>query len=358
MDVLRLAGVPGVGKSAVAWAVAQRLASDGVPTGYLDIDQLGMCYPAPSDDPDRWALKETALARLAARFRDAGVERLIVSGVADPTQPPPMNGHPTVSLWLDAGEETRRKRLAPRRWEREQVAAALAAGTAEATVAHPAWQRLDTERSTIEEIVEAVLDHRAAGAAPAAEEGNRDGHGPGRVIWITGPRCSGASRVGWEVARTRWSAGERTGFVDVAQLSFAWNVRRMSGVDNAAALHRVFAAVGAQTLIAVAPFEVDPAEVRAAFPRADVRFFRLDADERTRRDHAVRRAEGADGALLAGDDLLGASAAEIERIVGVGESQHASPLRAGETLIDASTPSVRQVVDRVIELADGGALPD
>ncbi|MFB8189592.1 hypothetical protein ACFC14_09720 [Microbacterium sp. NPDC055988] len=358
MDVLRLAGVPGVGKSAVAWAVAQRLASDGVPTGYLDIDQLGMCYPAPPDDPDRWALKETALVRLAARFRDAGVERLIVSGVADPTQPPPMNGHPTVSLWLDADEETRRERLAPRRWERDQVDAALAAGTLEARTAHPGWERFDTERSTIEEIVESVIDHRAVGAQTTVETVFPDRHVTGRVIWVTGPRCSGASRVGWEVARARWGAGERTGFVDVAQLSFAWNVRRLSGVDNAAALHRVFAAVDAQTLIAVAPFEVDPAEVRAAFPRADVRFFRLDADERTRRDHAVRRSAGADGALLAGDDLLGASAAEIERIVAIGEGQRAFPLRAGETLIDAPTSSVRQAVDRVIESAGGASLPE
>ena len=358
MDVLRLAGVPGVGKSAVAWAVAQRLASDGVPIGYLDIDQLGMCYPAPSDDLDRWALKETALVRLAARFRDAGVERLVVSGVADPTQPPPVNGHPTVSLWLDADEETRRKRLAPRRWERAQVDAALAAGTAEAMTTHPAWERLDTERSTIEETVRAVIASRAVRPAAPVETVFPDRHVTGRVIWITGPRCSGASRVGWEVARARWGAGERTGFVDVAQLSFVWNAGRLSGVENAAVLHRVFAAVDAQTLIAVAPFEVDPAEVRAAFPRADVRFFRLDADERTRRDHAVRRAEGADGALLAGDDLLCASAAEIERIVAIGARQRASPLREGEVLIDVTSSSVRQAVDRVIELADGGALPD
>lgn len=358
MDVLRLAGAPGVGKSTVAWAVAQRLASDGVPTGYLDIDQLGMCYPTPPDDPDRWALKETALVRLAARFRDAGVESLVVSGVADPTQPPPVNGHPTVSLWLDAGEETRRKRLTPRRWEREQVDAALAAGTAEAMTTHPAWARLDTERSTVEETVKSVIAPRAVGTVTPVEPVFPDRHATGRVIWITGPRCSGASRVGWEVARARWGAGERTGFVDVAQLSFAWNAGPTGGVENAAVLHRVFAEVGAQTLIVVAPFEVEPADVHPAFPRADVRFFRLDADDRTRRDHAVRRAEGADGALLAGDDLLGASAAEIERIVAIGARQRASPLREGEALIDVTSSSLRQVVDRVIEQAGGGALPD
>ncbi|NJI59875.1 hypothetical protein HCX50_10595 [Microbacterium oxydans] len=358
MDVLRLAGAPGVGKSTVAWAVAERLASDGVPTGYLDIDQLGMCYPAPSDDRDRWALKETALARLAVRFRDAGVKRLVVSGVADPSQPPPVNGHPTLSLWLDADEETRRRRLAPRRWEREQVDAALAAGTEEASAAHPAWERLDTERSTIEESVQAVIARPAVGAEVASDVVFFEAHATGRVIWITGPRCAGASPVGWELARTQWAGGERTGFLDGAQLSFVWNADPVDGAAAAAVLQAVFAEVGAKTVIAVAPFEISPKDVHAAFPRADVRFFRLDADDRTRRGHAVRRAEGADGAVLAGDDLIGADADAIERILAVGARQRASPLRIGEILVDMPTSAVTQVVDRVRELAGLAALPD
>ncbi|MFP3589087.1 hypothetical protein SCB29_36655, partial [Paraburkholderia sp. SIMBA_055] len=91
--------------------------------------------------------------------------------------------------------------------------------------------------------------------------------------------------------------------VDVAQLSFSWNADAVNGAEAAAVVQTVFVEVGAKALIVVAPFEVSPKDVRAAFPRADVRFFRLDADDRTRRGHAVRRAEGADGASLAGDDL-------------------------------------------------------
>lgn len=358
MEVLRLAGAPGVGKSTVAWAIAQRLADAGVPTGYLDIDQLGMCYPAPPDDPDRWALKETALARLAVRFRDAGVERLVVSGVADPTQPPPASGLPTSSLWLDADEETRRRRLTPRRWEREQVDAALAAGTEEASASHPAWERLDTAHSTIDETVRAVIARPAVAAEGASDVVLPEKHATGRVIWITGPRCAGASRVGWELARRQWAAGERTGFLDVAQLSFAWNADPVNGAAAAALLQAVFAEVGAKTLIAVAPFEVPPTDVRAAFPRASVRFFRLDADDRTRRDHAVRRAEGVDGAVLAGDDLIGAGADVVERIVAIGARQRASSSRPGETLIDSPASSLTQVVARVRELAGLTALPD
>ncbi|MDF2508360.1 MAG: hypothetical protein K0Q52_2219 [Microbacterium sp.] len=358
MDVLRLAGAPGVGKSTVAWAIAERLVADGVPTGYLDIDQLGMCYPAPPDDPDRWRLKEIALARLIVRFRDVGVERLVVSGVADPAQPPPVNGHPTSSLWLDADEETRRRRLSPRRWEPAQVDAALAAGTEEARAAHPAWERLDTAHSTVDDTVQAMIVRPAARAEVASDVVFPEKHATGSVIWITGPRCAGASQVGWELARTHWAAGERTGFVDVAQLRFAWNAGSVNGAAAAAALQAVFAEVGAKRLIVVAPFEVAPEDVRAAFPRASVRFFRLDADDRTRRDHAVRRAEGADGAVLAGDDLIGADVDTIERIVALGARQRTSSLRTGEILIDTPTSALTQVVTRVRELAGLAALPD
>lgn len=344
MDVLRLAGVPGVGKSTVAWALARRLEASGVRVGYIDIDQLGMCYPAPAVDPDRWALKETALRQLAAQFHNAGVKRLSVSGVADPAAPPPSNGYPTVSLWLCADEKTRRQRLAPRGWAEEQVDAVLSVGTKEAMAAHRSWVRLGTDGHTLEETVGAALARwnpdsaaESAPVTPLAEAGTT-----GRVVWITGPRCAGASSVGWEIARARWGAGQRTGFVDVAQLGFAWNTGSTVGVRNAAVLQRLFAAAGARTLIAVAPFEVAPADVQAAFPLADVWFFRLDADDDTRRDRALRRVAGS-GPSLAGDDVIGATPRAIDDVVAVGAHQRHSPLREGERLIESTALSTAQV---------------
>ncbi len=236
--------------------------------------------------------------------------------------------------------------MAPRRWEREQVDAALAAGTEEASAVHPAWERLDTAHSTIEETVQAVIARPAGGAEVASDVVFPEEHATARVIWITGPRCAGASRVGWELARTQWAAGERTGFLDGEQLSFSWNADPVNEAEAAAVVQAVFAEAGAKALIVVAPFEISPKDVHAAFPRADVRFFRLDADDRTRRGHAVRRAEGADGAVLAGDDLIGADADAIERVLAVGARQRASPLRIGEILVDMPTSTVTQVVDR------------
>lgn len=347
MDVLRLAGVPGVGKSAVAWAVARQMAVDGVRVAFVDIDQLGMCYPAPADDPDRWSLKERALAGIAAQYAESGVERLVVSGVADPSLPPQGNGHPTVSLWLAAGEATRRARLAPRGWAHGQVDEVLAVGTRETAAAHPSWARVDTDESSVDATVRAVRERWQGGVAepvPAFVVAQADT--TEHVVWITGPRCAGASRVGWEVVTPLWAEGRRTGFIDVAQLGFSWNVDAQLGLRNAAVLQRSFAAAGAQTLVAVAPLEVGPEEVRAAFPDADVRFLRLDADEDSRRDRAVRRAAGAD-ALLAGDDLIGATERMIDDVVAQGSRQRETPVRAGERVIDTTATPLPQVAARV-----------
>ena len=55
MDVIRLAGPPGAGKSTLAQRIAQESSSTLPAVGYVDIDQLGMLYPAPEGDDDRWA---------------------------------------------------------------------------------------------------------------------------------------------------------------------------------------------------------------------------------------------------------------------------------------------------------------
>lgn len=158
MDLLRLAGAPGVGKSTTAWAVATRLAAEGVASGYVDTDQLGMCYPAPDDDPDRWALKERALARIAEQFSLAGIDRMIVSEVAWPDDPPPqIRGVSVQSLWLDATEQTRRDRLALRGDRDEQVVQFLSAGTAEAARVNSVWTRIDTDELSEADTVETVL---------------------------------------------------------------------------------------------------------------------------------------------------------------------------------------------------------
>ncbi|MCK6066439.1 MULTISPECIES: hypothetical protein [Microbacterium] len=350
MDLLRLAGAAGVGKSTTAWAIAQRLVAEGVASGFVDIDQLGMCYPPPAGDPDRWALKERALTAVAGEFARAGVARLVVSGVAWPDDPPPtIPGISVHSVWLDASEETRRERLDVRRNEPEQVERSLAAGTAEAARVHPAWERVDTERRSAAATAEDVLARWRVTAMPgeSAEPAGPDaGLGGGRVLWITGPRLAGASRIGWEVATHDWEAGRRVGFADVRQLSFAWNVDRPVGLANLARVHATFQQAGARRFVAVAPWEIEPEAVRAALPTSEVVFLRLSAPDAERRARALsRRDEG--GPLLAGDDILHASDAVIARIIHTSGARWKVPPRDEEQIIEVGDLSLADAVAAV-----------
>jgi adenylylsulfate kinase-like enzyme len=50
-----ITGPSGVGKTTVAWRLWTRLKARGVPVAYVDIDQLGMCFPASCGRRDRRA---------------------------------------------------------------------------------------------------------------------------------------------------------------------------------------------------------------------------------------------------------------------------------------------------------------
>jgi hypothetical protein len=92
LPVLWLYGPPGVGKTTVGWALYEHLVQGGTAAGYVDIDQLGMCYaaptpedwaPEPADDHGRHRLKARSLNAVLPNFRAAGAQGVVVSGVVD-----------------------------------------------------------------------------------------------------------------------------------------------------------------------------------------------------------------------------------------------------------------------------------
>ena len=83
IPVLWLCGPPGVGKTAVGWEIFSQLTRAGIGTGYIDIDQLGMCYPEAASDPGRHRMKAQNLGSVVVNFRAAGARCVIVSGVVD-----------------------------------------------------------------------------------------------------------------------------------------------------------------------------------------------------------------------------------------------------------------------------------
>jgi hypothetical protein len=70
----------GVGKSSVGWEIFTQLRNAGIKTGYVDADQLGLCYPVPDDDPVNHRVKSLNLGAVYHNFRDAGARCFILSG--------------------------------------------------------------------------------------------------------------------------------------------------------------------------------------------------------------------------------------------------------------------------------------
>jgi hypothetical protein len=83
-NVLLVCGATGVGKSEAGFGIYLRQSQAGVPSAYVDLDQIGLMSPLPADDPGGHRLKARNLAALWRAFHEAGARRLILSGpVAD-----------------------------------------------------------------------------------------------------------------------------------------------------------------------------------------------------------------------------------------------------------------------------------
>jgi hypothetical protein len=77
---LWLCGPPGVGKSTVGYELFVAIYRTGGKAGYVDADQVGMCYPASSDDRHNHTLKALNVGAVWRNFQAAGAQCLIVSG--------------------------------------------------------------------------------------------------------------------------------------------------------------------------------------------------------------------------------------------------------------------------------------
>lgn len=80
MQTVFVNGTVGVGKSTVAEAMS---AAEASPHAVLDLDAIRSFYPAPDGDPFNVGLELRNLAALAANYRAAGAQRLILAGVIE-----------------------------------------------------------------------------------------------------------------------------------------------------------------------------------------------------------------------------------------------------------------------------------
>jgi hypothetical protein len=351
------------------------LVAEGILVGFVDIDQLGMCYaaptrenwaPEPADDPGRHRLKARALNAVVANFRDAGAQCMIVPGITDPvrgveTDLLPNAALTTFRLHADPAELSRR--LAARGSQFDDFAAELAHSDA-LDRAFGTDACIDTTGLTVAEVVDGV--RAAIGwpdlASPVAKLGpapQRPERTPGEILWLCGPPAVGKSSVGWQMYRQIRRAGVSAAFVDLDQIGFfrpapagdPGNHRLKAA--NLGAVWRSFRDNGAACLIAVGPLR-RPEDVVAytdAQPGATITLCRLHASRKVLADRVARRGRGlAPTRGLAGDELIGQPRARLRELADQAARIDDALSAVGDVWVDTDHRSADEIAAEILRL--------
>lgn len=155
-----LCGPMGVGKSSVGWEIFTQLRNAGIKSGYADADQLGLCYPAPEDDPVNHRVKSNNLGAVYHNFRDAGARCFIFSGSAYSAEEVRMYkdqipGAALLVCMLCGNQSVIRDRFLRRGWSPHLVDEAVRE-VAELEHATFADLRVDTNAHSVEEVARMV----------------------------------------------------------------------------------------------------------------------------------------------------------------------------------------------------------
>ena len=337
MPTLWLYGTAAVGKTTAAWRLFAELPE---PAGFVDVDQIGMCYgpptpensaPEPAGDPGRHRMKARNLNAVAANFRAAGAGCLVVPGVADPTVGPAVVPMPEVALTalrLRADPDDLHRRMTRRGRPADELAELVAYAD---QLDRVPGLGLDTTGLDVPEVVDRVRSLIGAWPTPVARGGTLDRcDRPGRVIWVCGPAAVGKSQVGWWAYQQLRNELQRTAFIDLDQVGFrrpatAGNHRLKAA--NMASLWRTYAGEGARNLVIVGPATAEAVPLyRAALPAATFTVCRLRATPATLAERVRERGHDESPASgMAGDFLSGASPEALDRIT-------AAAVRDGESL--------------------------
>ncbi|UED83095.1 hypothetical protein [Streptomyces profundus] len=336
--LLWLCGPSGVGKTSVGWEIFTRLGRAGIVAGYLDADQVGLCYPAPADDPGTHRVKASNVGAMARTLHAAGASCLVLSGgvrhAAEVSRYAEAVPDAALTLCrLHVGIDELRARFLGRGWrpellaENERTAAALDHSTF-------ADLDLDVTGLSVAETAPRVLERAGGwpgpatasppGPAPAADRPSGPVPRPVPVLWLCGASGVGKSEVAWAVFARLFATGVTAAQVDLGQLGFL-HPTPANGRANDPAGHRLraralaalwpnYRAAGARCLILAG--EVDDQETVRGYAEAlpDGRFtlVRLHAGADVLRERVQLRGRGV-GPRLPGDPLLGRSPGELRR---------------------------------------------
>ncbi|GAA3765276.1 hypothetical protein GCM10022225_59250 [Plantactinospora mayteni] len=389
LPVLWLYGPPAVGKTTVAWKLFTEL-SRRIPTGYVDLDQLGMCFaaptvhesaPEPASDPGRHRRQTRNLDLVAANVRAAGARCLVVSGVVDAVRGIEVDLLPNAALTtcrLRAEPYELRQRLAGRGRAGDEAADQVLEYAEALDRNHPAGPCVDTTGRSVAEVLELVLSETSGWPAPAgprttpsvAPDGTSGRYpsypaGTGEMLWLCGATAVGKSAVGWEIFTTVSNAGVWCGFVDLDQIGFFCPAGTRAPIDhrlrasNLATVWQTYRATGLERLIVVGPVESAEAvrTYREALPSVRITLCRLHAGRDSLTERVMLRGRG-QGPLIAGDELKGQPATRLRDVAdeatAVAEALESAAL--GDLRVDADgrpVPDIARGVVRQLGWLDG-----
>jgi adenylylsulfate kinase-like enzyme len=368
VPVLWLCGPSGVGKTTVAWQVYQDLARSGAHVGYVDIDQLGMCFPEPPTDPGRHRLQATNLDTVVTAFAAAGAHCVVVSGVVHPTDGVYRELTPHAALTicrLRADARELERRLIERHGAPAVVADALAEASAmDANEIGDVC--LDTTGRSIEDAVRLVREHtagwqRSAGSPPRRDvprSGAPASTADGPILWLCGATGVGKSTIGFEsYMKTVFGRRIPGAYLDLDQIGFLSPAPPDDPANHRvkarilAGLWATFRARGAECLTMVGPAD-DQAAIDAyarAVPHSAMTVCRLHAD----RDELTRRVmtRGAGGSWAQpGDPLTGLDDAWLRDIAAAAVATADALDRAGigDVRVDTNNRSSDESADALL----------
>jgi len=367
VPVLWLCGPPGVGKTTIAWEIYAQLARIGTHVGYVDIDQLGMCFPEPATDPGRHRMQARNLDTVVTAFGHAGADCVIVSGVVHPThgafhELTPHAALTVCRLHADAAELARRVN------ERSGAPVTVSEAFAEAEALESndiGDVRIDTSNRTVADVVSLV--HERTNGWRAAERGwsraNDSSPSPtsvagGQILWLCGVTGVGKSTVGFATYLKAVFCNRFPGaYLDLDQIGFLCpapaddpgNHRVRARIVSA--MWQTFRAAGAECLTMVGPAE-DNATINVyaeAVPDSPVTVCRLHAERNELRRRVMTRGRGGSWAQP-GDPLNGLSDAQLSDIADAA-AQHADALddaEVGDIRIVTDGHTVEETIDAIL----------
>jgi predicted ABC-type ATPase len=379
VPVLWLTGPAGVGKTTASWQIFTEVAQAGMSAAFVDTDQLCMCYPAPSQDPDRQRIKAQNLAAMLPRYQLAGAQCVIANGVLDPVKGLYLDllaeAEVTVCrMRADRAELTRR--LAGRHGPGHDLVDVLKEALDEADAMDAsdfADGCVDTTNLTMAEVVGLVrercrtwpgftgtLPEPRAGtgrSTRAGDDDEPDGAG-GNVLLICGPAGVGKSTIGFELYLRYLRAGRTAGYIDLDQIGFlepgAANDpgRHVLKAGNLAAMWRTYHAAGARHLIATGPIPSAAAGQTYidALPAETVTVCRLHAELPELRTRIMSRALGGSWPQP-GDPLRGQSAQYLGRAAdrAAASARALDRAQVGDIRIDTDGRTVTECADLIAE---------